>query len=407
MLSTTRDRAGTGTCQRLMLLFLALSLTACVSQTVKSTSVPQVKTLDEALPEAQLLDLGVVIFDPGLDEEAEPADLVYPEVRRAEARFMPYLLVEAIQSSGAWGAVRVVPDEKQAMDVLVFATILESHGESLKLQVSAEDATGREWLEKDYESKASRYSYQTTRTRFDPFQAVYNEIANDLLEVLKSQPPGQLSTIRLVNELRFARSFSPDAFEGYLEQNSRGIYEIQRLPANDDPMLLRIRKIRERDYLFIDTLQEYYASFNGQMIGPYQEWRKQSYNEAIALQELRAESTRRLIAGAVAVAAGIAGAMSDNSASRNAGNVAIAGGGYLIKSGLDKRAEQDIHVQALEELGLSLESEIAPQVIELEDRSVTLTGTVRDQYDQWRELLRQIYQAEVGDLQGAPQGEET
>ena len=115
---------------------------------------------------------------------------------------MPYLLVEAIQSSGAWGAVRVVPDEKQAMDVLVFATILESHGESLKLQVVAEDATGREWLEKDYESKASRYSYQTTRTRFDPFQAVYNEIANDLLEVLKSQPPGQLSTIRLVNELR-------------------------------------------------------------------------------------------------------------------------------------------------------------------------------------------------------------
>jgi hypothetical protein len=407
MHSGIHPQGAIGICQRLVLLVFALALTACVSQTVKSTSVPQVKTLEQALPEAQLLDLGVVIFDPGVLEEAEVQELVYPEVRRAEARFMPYLLVEAIQSSGAWGAVRVVPDEQQAMDVLVLATILESHGETLKLQVVAEDATGREWLDKEYESRASRYSYQTTRTRFDPFQAVYNEIANDLLEEIKTRSPEQLSTIRLVNELRFARAFSPDAFEGYIEQNSRGIYEIERLPAIDDPMLMRIRKIRERDYLFIDTLQEYYASFNGQMLGPYQEWRKQSYTEAIALQELRAESTRRLIAGAVAVAAGIAGAMSDNSASRSAGNVAIAGGGYLIKSGLDKRAEQDIHVQALEELGLSLESEIAPQVIELEDRSVTLTGSVRDQYDQWRELLRQIYQAEVGDLESVPQGEET
>lgn len=392
--------------QRLFIAACALALTACVSQTVKSTTVPQVATLDQALPEAQLLDVGVVIFDPGLDAD-EDADFVYPEVRRAEARYMPYLLVEAIQSSGAWGAVRVVPDDQQAMDLLVSATIIESHGEELRLSVTAKDATGQEWLNKEYENKASRYSYQTTRTRFDPFQAVYNQVANDLLEILKAQPSEQLSKIRLVNELRFAQSFSPDAFEGYLSQDRKGVYQIERLPAANDPMLLRVRKIRERDYLFIDTLQEYYASFNGQMLGPYQEWRKQSYDEAIALEELRAESRRRLIAGAVAVAAGIAGATSDNRAARSAGNVAIAGGGYLVKSGLDKRAEADIHVQALEELGLSLESEIAPQIIELEDRSITLTGTVQDQYDQWRELLRQIYEAEVGDIAPRSEGEET
>ena len=64
-------------------------------------------------------------------------------------------------------------------------------------------------------------------------------------------------------------------------------------------------------------------------------------------------------------------------------------------------------MQALEELGSSLEAEIAPQVIELEDQTITLTGTVQDQYNQWRELLRQIYEAEVGDLAPGPQGEET
>jgi len=47
-------------------------------------------------------------------------------------------------------------------------------------------------------------------------------------------------------------------------------------------------------------------------------------------------------------------------------------------------------------MGSSLEAEIVPQVIELEDRTVTLTGTVEAQYEQWRELLHQIYEQERG-----------
>lgn len=45
-------------------------------------------------------------------------------------------------------------------------------------------------------------------------------------------------------------------------------------------------------------------------------------------------------------------------------------------------------------MGASLESMIAPQVIALEDRTVTLTGTVQTQYGQWREMLHQIYEQE-------------
>ena len=187
----------------LLIAGLALLLAGCVSQTVKSTSVPQVQTLENELPEAQLLDVGVAIFDPGLDVEGEDADFLYPEVRRAEARYMPYLLVGSIQASGAWGAVRVVPNERQAMDLLVSATIIQSHGEHLKLQVVAQDATGLVWLNKQYENKASRYSYETARTRFDPFQAVYNQIANDLLARCSSAPrrtwpdsPGQRAALR-------------------------------------------------------------------------------------------------------------------------------------------------------------------------------------------------------------------
>ncbi len=50
-------------------------------------------------------------------------------------------------------------------------------------------------------------------------------------------------------------------------------------------------------------------------------------------------------------------------------------------------------------MGSSLEAEIAPQVIALEDRTVTLTGTVEAQYGQWQALMAKIYQQERGSLE--------
>mgnify|MGYP005666377523 FL=1 len=83
---------------------------------------------------------------------------------------------------------------------------------------------------------------------------------------------------------------------------------------------------------------------------------------------------------------------------RTAGAVGIYAAGGLIKSGLERRAEANIHSLALEELGQSLEAEITPQVIELEDRTIQLSGTIEDQYGQWREILSDIYAAEIAEL---------
>src|SRR5690606_19725132 len=150
--------------------------------------------------------------------------------------------------------------------------------------------------------------------------------------------------------------------DGYLKQTRNGQYEIQRLPAANDPMLERVRQIRERDHVYVDTLQAYYTTFDAQMAAPYQEWRKASYEEVLLLEQLQAESTRNLILGGLAVIGGIAAATTgDSSTSRVAGQVAVLGGGLLVKSGLDKRNEAQIHVQALEELGASLEAEVTPQ----------------------------------------------
>lgn len=384
----------------LAVIVVTLGLGACVNQSIKSTSVPSVKGASTAVDEHLLLDVGIAVFDPGLDDYDED-ERVYPEVRKAEARYMPNLLSQAMQDSGAWGAVRVVPDTTQITDLLVQGEILYSDGEELQLQITATDSRGYTWLDKKYTGNASGYAYRmTTRSTYDPFQAVYNTIANDLLQLQEELREEDRENVRLVTELLFARSFSPDAFDGYLGQNRKKQYVVLRLPAEEDPMLERVRSIRERDQLFIDTLQEYYVTFDAQMDGPYQEWRKLSYQEAVALRELRAESTRNLIAGGVAILAGIAGASSGDSATtRTAGQVAIIGGGYLLKSGLEKRNEAQIHVEALEELGMSLEAEITPQVIELDDRTVMLSGNVEDQYAQWRKVLEELYRAEVGSLE--------
>ena len=377
-------------------------LMGCVSETVKSTSVPTLETPDQLTSEAELLDVGVVILDPGISA-VEDEELVYPEVRKAEATFMATELAEVLTEQGGWGAVRVVPDDRQFSDLLVRGTILVSDGESLQLKIRVSDARGTVWLDKRYQGVTSRYAYeQGTRLKQDPFLAVYRMIANDMLAIFDRVPSADRVTIRRVAEMRFARDFASGTFADYLEEDDAGQISLRRLPAEDDPMLNRVRGLRQRHYVFVDTLQGHYNGFAEEMYTPYQEWRRASYEETIALRELEAESQREMIAGGAAILAGIVAQTSGSRTTRSAGAVGVIGGGALLKSGLKKRAESNIHSLALEELGQSLDAEITPRVIELEDRTVRLTGNVEDQYDQWRELLADIYAAELASLEPPP-----
>ena len=374
-------------------------LVGCVSETVKSTSVPTLEAPERLTPEAELLDVGIVILDPGISTVVDD-ELVYPEVRKAEATFMATKLAEVLNEQGGWGAVRVVPDDNQFSDLLVRGTILLSDGESLRLNILVSDARGTVWLDKSYQGVTSRYAYeQGTRVKQDPFLAVYRMIANDMLAIFDRVPPADRVTIRRVAEMRFARDFASGAFADYLEENDAGQISLRRLPAEDDPMLNRVRGLRQRHYVFVDTLQGHYNGFAEDMYIPYQEWRRASYEETVALRELEAESQREMIAGGAAILAGIVAQTSSSRTTRSAGAVGVIGGGALLKSGLEKRAESNIHSLALEELGQSLDAEITPRVIELEDRTVRLSGNVEDQYDQWRELLADIYAAEVAALE--------
>jgi len=381
---------------------LAIFVNACATHTVKSTTYTPVVQDSQNVPEDFLLDVGITVFDPGIDEiDKDEEDTVNGEIRVAESRYAPYLLAETLQRSANWGIVRVMPNGESPMDVQVNGTILRSNGESMVVRVKVSDSRGREWYTKEYEEIISQFSYDPQqRQKNDPFQVIYNKIANDLLAYRQSNiEDNEIQEIRTISEILFAQKFQDEVFGAYLGQNRRGEYQLISLPAENDPILGRIRNIRERDFMFIDTVQDYYATYVRQMRLPYDSWREQSYQETITLRELRDSARRRFIAGAAAVVGGLAAASSGgNYATQAGGAVGVGAGAFLIKSGFDKQAEARIHMQALEELGQSLENEVLPQVLNLDDRTITLSGSVDEQYGQWREILAELYAAEMGEL---------
>jgi len=384
------------------IILLASTLGACATHTVKSTTYTPVVQGSANVPEDLLLDVGVAVFDPGIDEiKRADEETTNSQIRVAESRYAPYLLAETLQSSGNWGIVRLMPNNSSPMDVVINGTILQSNGEQMIIRIKVTDSTGREWYTKEYDEVISKFSYEPTqRQQNDPFQVIYNQIANDLLAFRKANiSDKRIGEIRTISEMLFAQRFSPDAFSEYLVKDRRGIYQVAALPADSDPLLQRIQDIRERDFMFIDTVQDYYATYTRQMRLPYDSWREQSYQETVDLRELRDSAKRRFIAGAAAVAGGLVAATSGGTYATQAGGaVGVGAGAYLIKSGFEKQAEAKIHMEALEELGQSLENEVAPRVINLEDRTITLSGSVEEQYSQWRDILADMYATELEGL---------
>lgn len=380
------------------LWILFFLLPACSSTQVINANASPALHSEEDIAEHLLLDIGIAVLDPGIPttEEAIEKKGIVPDVRRAESRFIAYHLKDTLELTGNWGAVRVVPQDSTVVDIKIYGKILQSDGEMLKAKITATDSTGRVWLNKVYSDTASKLTYRH-RLKEDPFQDFYNDIANDLLSARHKLSDDDLLTLRNVSAIKFAKSLSPYAFEDYIEESRRGKTVIVQLPAEDDPMFARIELIKEREYMFIDTLDDYYANFYREMEPSYHDWRQYTYEESILLREMQAEARKRGIAAAVLVIGGVvAGSNSGSSAGRTAALGSVIGGLALAKTALDKYKESEIHKEALKEISQSLGSEIQPMVLDIEGRTVELTGTLNAQYAQWRQILKEIYSEETG-----------
>ncbi len=376
------------------LLLMAGSATAAVDKITSSTMLP-LDIPSRAYPVDTLLDVGIPTLNDGL-YMTDDNDTVFPEVRYAEAIYFSNQLGKVLEKSGAWGAIRVTPNSDVIMDLYITGTIYQSDGETMDLEIVATDSSGKQWFSNRYKQSTGKYAYdRRLKSLGDPFQNLFIRIANDLLKYREAISDERAQELRTISELRFAKKFSPEAFDSYIKEDRNGILSISRLPAENDSILQRVRKIRERDYLYVDTMQDYYDGFSQQMHLAYQDFRRASYDSVVRARQLNQQGTKQIIGGIGAILAGIYGrTQARSNIADDAGTATAAVGGFVLKAGLDKRQKAAEINESVAEMGSSLEAEIAPQVIELEDRTVTLTGTVQAQYHQWQELLGKIYQQE-------------
>jgi hypothetical protein len=352
-------------------------------------------------PEEQLLDVGLVTSTP---EEMSDRQMekhgTRQEIRKAEAHFIPYHLKNTLQRSSHWGSVQVVPSEDARADLIVTSRLEESNGEVLRLEFEARDATGRVWFREQYHARLELEepsAFDGTRPgERDAFQDLYNTVANELAAELASLTPEEIEEIRTVSELAFAGTFAPDVYGEYLEPDAKGRLTLRHLPADDDPHMERIRRIGERDAMFVDTLNLYYEGFYNDMWTAYEDWRRFSLTERVAKREIERSAALQTVAGIAMLAGGIAFQFDSNDTTSTLGVIMIGAGGAITLNGINVSQQAEIHAAAIRELGESFNAEMKPTVLELEGKQVELSGTAADQYAEWRALLRRIYLEEVG-----------
>ncbi len=370
----------------------------CATYTAQNVGPTKIMKAQEEIFEDHLLDVGIYVFKSDeITEKQSKEEHTSQQIRKAEKHFMPYHLKNSLQQSSYWGAVRVLPAETESIDVLVKGKIIESNGEHLVLQIDVVDATQKHWFSKKYESEAtSAFYFGNQAGEKDAYQDLYNAICNDLATFRMKLSPEDLEKIRTISKLKFAEDFAPSVYSGYLTKNKKNIITVNRLPADEDPTMTRLLKIRERENMYVDTLNEYYEKYYTEMWSSYENWRKLNYQEIKAIKKVKNDALMRKLTGALLVAGAIALGSGEvkNTGALQAGMILI--GGQVIIQGFNISKEAAIHSEAIKELSESFGSEMRPVSMEFEGKQYELTGSAEEQFKRWRELLKQIYITETG-----------
>jgi len=378
----------------------AAGLSGCAGPVKYTVEPTEAIHAGRALPDAALLDVGIQVLETtAISPEEAREQKTDPKILEAEARFIPFHLKKTLQQTGQWGAVRVVPARAEEVDVNVSGKLLESNGERLRVEIKVVDAAGREWFYNQYTAQVTEKSYEALDKKLDrdPYQDLYNQIANDMLAFRQQLSEKDVAAIRHVAQLKFARSLVPYAFANYLVQDREGTVRVSRLPADNDTMFERVNRIRAREYMFIDTVNNYYANLYDDMRQPYGQWRRSYLQELNQKRELERKTWERRVLGAAAVVgAAVVGSNSNSGGSTAAANVLLIGGFELIRSSGQLANDAKVHEAALKELGVSFKADVAPVLDEVEGRTLKLSGSVDAQYAEWRKTLRELFTAETG-----------
>ena len=368
------------------------------------------------------LTLAISVLDPGLPENQEVWEDrgIWPELRRAEGVRCAQRIADAINGLGHFESVIVAPDTTVSADLYLLGTINASNGEDLKIAYRLLDATGKTWIQK----KTVRHRVpegwheNNTNPAADPFEVVYAAIAGDVEKSLAAQARRHASTVNqnakriargkspkmsdlekvaLTRDLVLAGYFAPDRYGDTLKQSGSRT-KIQYVPYREDEDWARIEAVSARDTAFSKRLSDQYAAFADEMQGSYALWQQDSFPYAREQRILKERATAQGVLGALAAIATVAAAADGDVGTLPTVAAGVAGTALIVSSFRtnNKRKRQ---VRQLNELGRSLQAELAPSVVELRESTVTLRGTAREQFQQWRGLLRDLYANDAEDIE--------
>jgi len=349
------------------------------------------------------MSVSIAVFDPGLPEDTDDyySETSWPELRRAESIEMAQNLKKSMEATNNFGAVRVTPSSTASSDLYVEGRIVESNGEDVKVKITVSDSTGKKWINnKTYKHRVTEYVFQEPRFRdtggeltVDPYDEIYEKITKDIQKLRIS---GKVANkVKLITDLRFAQNMASDSYSDILKERN-GRYSLKGAPAENDPMMERVKSVQYREQMFVDSLQPHYEAFSSNMDKSYSIWQQQAFVESKNAREQKEKANAQAFAAILLAAATVAitGEIDDPDwATATAVTGALATIAVFNES-FKSSDEAEIHRDALNELGASVDSNLAPFVIEMEETTTELTGNADEQFDQLREILKKIYTQE-------------
>jgi hypothetical protein len=202
--------------------------------------------------------------------------------------------------------------------------------------------------------------------------------------------------------MRYAQYYSPQEFSQYLsasiqKKNGQRYYkfDVTGMPAEGDKMMSRIDTLRNQDLLFVDNLQNQFEAFEQETEVPYRTWQEEMLPELARMREARKERNTKVALG---VLAGIATAVLAKNSGSTAGEIGTVVGGiataWSLSDAFQANASLRVHKAVIDEMGQGIDIDLSPTVMEFEDETIELQGTAREQYQQWKAHLREIYALE-------------
>ncbi|MEX2607582.1 MAG: hypothetical protein WD708_09570 [Kiritimatiellia bacterium] len=373
-----------------------LLLSGCATPRGRTVGPTSMQMAQESYAPEDQLKVGIQVFHEGdISAKAMEDQHSTGQIRQSEVQFMPYHLKKTLDQTGFWGEVRVVPENALGLDVVVSGTVRSSNGEELVLDVQVTDSLGYVWIDRVYRDRLGHPNYEEIEVgKRDPFQNIYNAIANDMAAVRRRMEPLQLKRLRRTTQLLFAADLLPDVYGAYVRKGENGKTELLRLPAEDDPMWIRVNQISTRNEMYFGALNATYEPFYQELWRPYSDWRRYNMVERMSIRQARSDSMKQTAAGIIMIAAAILLEVNDVDNASTIRDVLVIGGSQVVINGVNISKRADIHRETLRELSESFSSDARTVRVQLEGQTVALTGSVEEQMTQWKDLLRRLYAEE-------------